>query len=223
MGRFPNIRRGTQWEEVPARAWQALMEAANAITQIRVGHGLQLKRTGRHVWIGLSARDPQVIPGIGPVEGPAVRFKLVADDPPHVRRTAPWRSGIHDDHVFAARLLEEDAEIVRIAKDWDVRKGPWQFTGLGPGLVGPIDNITYFYEPENANWRTATGEITLPDGSTPTIEEKQVVIPRWLYGSEISAVKPVGGTGVTVDGTPLEWLELPKRVFTRKHGQGDWT
>ena len=85
-----------------------------------------------------------------------------------------------------------------------------------------IDGVTVNYSSYTSdNTRTAN------DG---TNSEYQVVFPRFkVYSttpsgltdySVVFAVKPIGGTGITVSGTPVLWLEIaPARVWARRYVQ----
>ena len=221
MAQLPDFRRRQRWGDQRADELNELVTVAERADKIMAGPGIRIRETpiGKTIENAWRPADAGTIAAL--VVGPPTRFKLVGDDAPHIRPiTSPalWRVGRRPDYVFAARLIgeeEEPTEFVRVAKSWDVRKGPWQYD---PPDVEDIDNITYEYEATNANWRTAFGNVDV-GGQRIAIEEKQEVILRWLYFGEILAVKPVGGTGVEVDGVALEWQELPGRAFTRMHNQ----
>jgi hypothetical protein len=116
-----------------------------------------------------------------------------------------------------------------VARTWDgtslgtddtyIAKPVRQRTSIGSES---IDSVTVTYSSYTSdNLRTAS------DG---TNSEYQVVFPRFkIYSSTpasikdysvILAVKPSNGTGISVSGTPVEWLEIaPARVWARRYIQ----
>jgi len=108
---FPNIRRGTRWEDTKAREWQNLMDAAHGIASITVQPPLQQYRTGRHVNIRL-----------GPMERPVISRGLIGGVgvPMYLARAAT----LYPDHLVC-RAWSTDADSydpVPVAKWWPLQR-----------------------------------------------------------------------------------------------------
>ena len=83
----------------------------------------------------------------------------------------------------------------------------------GESIAGT--SYTYTYSSDTGY---EDGKRVASDG---TNSEKQVVIPVYIIGDDIYATKPTRGSGVSVSGTPLEYLDINAdgRAWARKWDQ----
>lgn len=200
---FPDIRRGTRFNQIPARAWQNVRTIAEAISQITVGPGLRIARRGRHVSIRLAPIQQQ--PGAAPATTQLIGLERF------ILAYPPWYIDAPDDCLICRHwdTTLEEYEPILVAKPRRLQKTPYDGRQLG-GLL-------FEYNPGDSTQRTVHG----PRGS-----EKQVIVPGWRAVLDawdfIVAGKPVGGTGVPERfGVPIVWqdLNVDGRAWARRHRQ----
>ena len=197
MADFPNIRRGTRWEDTKAREWQNLMDAAHGIASITVQPPLQQYRTGRHVNIRLGPIATQPARGFAAA---SVSARIFIFNEPLSRE---------DDYLICREQNPEpDALPVYVAKPWLLRRTPFD-EGMGAGQTHA--GVHYRHVFSGLPYGTLTTNRIAYRLDQPG-EELQVINPPWIMGDPITAIQVAGGTGIQAraGGDPVDvtWLAL---------------
>lgn len=193
MSEYPDIQRGTQFGDVPARQWQNVFTDLRRVTGMTAGPGLILEKGFTNYRI---TRTQPTVPSAG-LPGVVATLILAV------------LGGEHDGHLVC-RLPTDTAEAftpILVAKPWLLRKTPWNSTGPDdPG--GPVrGEVRYVYDAEDSTKRTAYDINDLP--GTPEAERNkrtEMVSPEYLIDDEILAVN--AKTGIVVGNTLVTLLAL---------------
>lgn len=184
MTDFPDISRGTQWEDIPARQWRNVMDTLEGFERMTVSAPLRMRRAGRNVSIALD--DPS-------------RTKPKAE----TSLLAPFiLTGMNKDFVLAEPVGGGDE--VKIAKPYKLRMNPFHNQ--------TVDGISYDYD--HPTLRSATfGELpggetqlVIPRYRIPPGDDRADLI----WAVKVKTVMDYGLDSLDPPLVPeeLEWLDV---------------
>lgn len=164
------------------RALNHVVDAVNA-NRLAVGMGYRLKQTSNGTSLEIQVPRAEAAEAASSVQ----QYKL---------------TGHFDDYVEAKTWdgTNLGTATVKIAKPYRLRKTGWDGVTVSYDFNGTFFPLQYTYL-ATPGFRTArhTGSGAL---------ENQAIIALYNVGDIIYATEPIGGTGVTVSGTALTWLDL---------------
>lgn len=111
---------------------------------------------------------------------------------------------VRDDYLVCNDMLGTADSLQNVAKAWRLRRKP--FDGLTIDFVDERNQpYSAFYTHQTAVRRTV--RISTP-GSTLTLEESQVVVPKWKPVFDFIFASKTQKTGVIVDSVELTWQDI---------------
>lgn len=213
---YPDITRGTRWEQTHARQWRNLMNDVSGPANIHGGPGILVTSVGEHfsvqVWPQLmdllTRKTTQPRGGGGAVEP----FQVLT------RIEQPSPQPMQDDYFYAKRLLSDDDTGIKVAKPYRVQKTPWdkddrRNAGLDPRIR--LDafrvEVTYDYFAPTEAGRNQSFKRYATREDEPFLRESQIIWPEYgigggLIAKDIFLAVRLGEEGTMVEG--VEWQEL---------------